>query len=187
MKTLFTAIFLVTGISLGGAPAARAASYGLYPPAADIVLTDPMVRSVQIGDTPVGQIIRMDARTGSVLVALPGIGVRYARLLGTPIAGAGRPAVRAVDLETGVEFVALLPSQPRLVPATVVAADGDVLLIRRQSGRITVTDAVPVGSVFARYGSSYTPALRVTGALRRGAQVYVPDETEPVARVIVRH
>jgi hypothetical protein len=150
------------------------------------VLTDPLVRSVQIGPPPLGQVTAINPATGIGVVSIPGIGVRRARLLGMPVSWAGRQLVRAVDLDTGVEFPAVLPEQPQLTPATMLRANGDTLLVRRTVGRATVTEAVPVAAVLAMTHGSLAPAVRVPGALRRGAQVWLIPQPATVARVI-RH
>jgi hypothetical protein len=158
----------------------------LYGQATGVVLTDPLVRQIQIGPPPVGAVTGWDPATGVGIVVIPGIGVRRARLVGVPVSWAGKRVVRAVDLDTDVEFTAVLPDPPQLVPATVVRAAGDAILVRRRLRGATVTDAVPVGSVFAAKQGGVAPATRVAGALRRGSTVLIPPDTKAWARVIVR-
>lgn len=152
--------------------------------ATGIVLTDPMVRSIQVGPPPVGLVTGLSA--GLATVAVPGIGLRRARLVGAPTSWNGRRLVGAVDLDTGVEFVAMLPEPPQLAPATVLRSTGDTVLVRRSVRGVTVTEAVPVGSVFAVRSGQLSLATRVTGALRRGARVMIPADPASWARVIVR-
>jgi hypothetical protein len=182
MKLWWLLVVLVAG--LGSARILLAADV-IPAPAGDVVLTDPMVRSIQIGPPPVGAVVSLNPATGIGIVAVPGIGLRPARLVGIPQSWAGRRAVRAIDLATGVEFTAILPIAPQLVPATVLRAMGDSILVRRQLRGARVTEAVPVGSVFALSQGSLAPATRVPGALRRGARVFIPPDAGSQARVIV--
>jgi hypothetical protein len=152
----------------------------------ELVLTDPLVRQIQIGPPPVGAVTGLNISTGVGVVAIPGIGVRQAKLVGVPVAWAGHRVIDAVDVATGLEFPAVLPDPPQLVPATVVKASGDAILVRRQLQGATVTEAVPVGSVFATRRGGLAPATRVTGALNRGGRVYIPLDRNSWARVIVR-
>jgi hypothetical protein len=151
-----------------------------------IALTDPMVRSIQIGPPPVGLVTGLSSGTGMAAVAVPGIGLRRARLVGAPVSWNGQRLVQAIDLDTGVEFLAMLPEPPQLAPASVVRAAGDTVLVRRSARGATVTEAVPVGSVFAQRNGQLSLATRVTGALRRGATVMIPADPASWARVIVR-
>jgi hypothetical protein len=169
---------------LAGAPVAPAQD--IPAPGADIVLTDPMVRAIQIGPPPVGAVRAYNPVTGVGLVAVPGIGVRQARLVGVPVPWAGRRVVRAVDLATGVEFTAILPTPPQLVPAKVVRSIGDSILVRRDLPGARVTEAVPVGSVFAAFHGGLAPATRVPGALQPGSTVLIPPDSDHRARVIVQ-
>lgn len=151
-----------------------------------VVLTDPMVRSTQIGPPPVGAVTGLNPATGIGTVVVPGMGLRQAQLIGAPVSWAGRRLVRAIDLNTGVEFLAMLPDPPRLAQATVARSTGDTILVRRPAQGAAMTEAVPVGSVFALRNGQLSPATRVAGALRRGATVLVPAEPTSWARVIVR-
>jgi hypothetical protein len=153
---------------------------------AGIVLTDPMVRSIQIGPPPVGLVTGLNTVTGISTVAVPGIGLRRAQLIGAPVSWAGRRLVRAIDLDTGVEFLGMLPEPPQLAPATMLRAAGDTVLVRRPAQGATVTEAVPVGNVFVQRNGQLSPATRVTGALRRGASVLIPADPSSWARVSVR-
>jgi len=161
-------------------------STSAYGQAAGVVLTYPLVRQIQIGPPPVGAVTGWDPATGVGIVVVPGAGVRRARLVGVPVSWAGKRVVRAVDLDTDVEFPAVLPDPPQLVPASVVRAEGDTILVRRRLRGATVTEAIPVGSVFASTRGSVAPATRVPGALRRGATVLIPPDAKARARVIVR-
>jgi hypothetical protein len=174
----------MAALSLGAPQAAPAQT--IPAPGGDIVLTDPLVRAIQIGPPPVGVVTAVNPQTGVGLVAIPGIGVRQAKLVGVPETWAGRLAVRAVDLDTQVEFIALLPTQPQLVAATVVRSIGDSILVRRQFPHAKVTEAVPVGSVFAVVNGRLAPATRVQGALQPGATVLIPPNAGDRARVVVR-
>jgi len=158
----------------------------VYGQATGIVLTDPLVRQIQIGPPPVGAVTGWDPASGVGVVVIPGIGVRRARLAGVPVSWAGKRVVHAIDLDTDVEFPAVLPDPPQLVAAAVVRAEGDTILVRRRLRGATVTDAVPVGSVFATTRGGMALATRVTGALRRGATVLIPPDAKARARVIVR-
>lgn len=155
-------------------------------PGDEIVLTDPLVRVIQTGATPVGAVRAYDPRTGVGLVAVPGIGLRQAALVGVPVPWAGQPAVGAVDLATGVDFVALLPTPPQLIAAKVVRSIGDSILVRRDLPDARVTEAVPVGSVFAVSQGGLAPATRVPGALQPGHTVLIPPDGDQRARVIVQ-
>src|SRR5205809_4204914 len=171
IQLAFCAVLLAA--ALGGA----AAQSPVIPAPGDVIVrTDPMVRAIQIGPPPVGAVRAYDPATGVGLVAVPGIGVRQARLIGVPVAWAGQRAVRAADLATGVEFVAVLPTPPQLVPARVVRSIGDSILVRRELPEARVTEAVPVGSVFASYQGGLAPATRVPGALQPGSTVLVPPD-----------
>jgi hypothetical protein len=155
-------------------------------PGGDVVLTDPLVRAIQIGPPPVGEVVAYNPTTGVGLVAIPQIGVRPAQLSGVPVSWAGRKAVDAIDLATGVEFVGLLPTPPQLVRAKVVRSMGGSIVVRRDFPGARVTEAEPVGSVFAAYRGGLAPATRVAGALQPGTTVLIPPDTAPQARVIVR-
>jgi hypothetical protein len=176
---------MVASVALGTAEMGLAAPV-VVSPGADIVLTDPLVRSTQIGPPPVGAVTAFNPATGVGVAAVPGVGVRQVTLVGVPGSWAGRPAVRAIDLDTGIEFIALLPSPPQLVTATVLRAAGDAILVRRQVGGVTIIEALPVASVFAPYRSGLAPATRVPGALRRGSRVLIPPEGGARGRKIVR-
>jgi hypothetical protein len=151
-----------------------------------VVLTDPLVRQIQIGPPPVGAVTGLNPASGVGVVVIPGIGVRQVKLTGVPVAWAGHRAITAVDVPTGIEFPAVLPDPPQLVPATVVRSNGDTILVRRQVQGATVTEAVPVGSVFAATKTGLAPVTRVPGALNRGVRVYIPPDRNSWARVIVR-
>src|SRR5438132_237702 len=130
MKLRVLKLIPVAALALGWARSSPAAD--IPTPGGVIVLTDPLVRAIQIGPPPVGAVTAVNPQTGVGLVAIPGIGVRQAKLVGVPETWAGRLAVRAVDLDTQVEFIALLPTQPQLVAASVVRSIGDSILVRRQ-------------------------------------------------------
>ena len=180
IQLAFCAVLLAA--ALGGA----AAQSPVIPSPGDVIVrTDPLVRAIQIGPPPVGAVRAYDASTGVGVVAVPGIGIRQARLIGVPVAWAGQRAVRAADLATGVEFVAVLPTPPQLVPARVVRSVGDSILVRRELPEARVTEAVPVGSVFASYQGGLAPATRVPGALQTGSIVLIPPDGDHRAQVIV--
>jgi hypothetical protein len=182
MKTqlAFCAILLAAALS-----GAAAQSLVIPSPLGDIVLTDPLVRAIQIGPPPVGAVRAYDPRTGVGLVALPGIGVRPARLVGVPVPWAGTRAVKAVDLATQVDFIALLPTPPQLVPAKVVRSLGDSILVRRDLPEARVTEAVPVDTVFAAYKGGLAPATQVPNALQPGSTVLIAPDGDRRARLIV--
>jgi hypothetical protein len=175
---------VAAALMLGSPRAARGQT--IPAPGGDVVLTDPLVRAIQIGPPPVGAVVAYNPATGIGMVAIPGIGTRAARLAGVPVSWAGRRAIRAVDIETDVEYTALLPTPPQLVPAKVARSIGDSILVRRDCPDARVTEAVPVGSVFAAYRGGLAPATRVLGALQPGATVLVPPDTAQRARVIIR-
>lgn len=170
--------------ALGGATAQSPIITPL--PGDEIVLTDPMVRAIQIGPPPMGAVTAYNPATGVGLVTVPGIGVRQALLVGVPVPWAGRPAVGAVDLATGVDFIALLPTPPQLIPAKVVRPIGHSILVRRDLPDARVTEAVPVGSVFAAFQGGLAPATRAPGALQPGRTVLIPPDSDQRARVIVQ-
>src|SRR6059036_1704998 len=97
---LWWLLVVVVGL---GSPRILLAADVIPTPAGDVVLTDPMVRSIQIGPPPVGDLTALNPATGIGIVAVPGIGLRPARLVGIPQSWAGRRAVRAIDLATDVE------------------------------------------------------------------------------------
>jgi hypothetical protein len=182
IELAFCAVLLAA--ALGGA---AAQSPVIIPaPGDEIVLTDPLVRVIQAGVTPVGAVRAYDPRTGVGLVAVPGIGMRQAALVGVAVPWAGQPAVGAVDLATGVNFIAILPTPPQLIPAKVVRSIGDSILVRRDLPEARVTEAVPVGSVFAASHGGLAPATRVVGALQPGSTVLIPPDGDQRARVIVQ-
>jgi hypothetical protein len=154
-------------------------------PGGEIVLTDPLVRAIQIGPPPVGAVTALNPATGIGLVYISGIGVRRAKLTGVPVSWAGRRVVPAVDLDTGVEFTAILPTPPQLASATVVKSVGDSILVRRRATNATITEAVPVGSVFAATNGGLALATRVKGALQPGSTVLIPPDSRSRALVIV--
>jgi hypothetical protein len=178
---------LMSAAALACAGIGRLPAQQLYTPSANIVLTDPLVRSVQIGPAPVGLATAYNPATGLGLVAIPGVGVRRAQLVGVPVPWSGGLAVNAVDLDTGVQFAALLPTRPQLVQVRVVRSIGDSILVRRRSGNALITEAVPVGSVFASTKGGLAPATRVTGALQPGSTVLIPLSTRSRAVVVVQH
>lgn len=184
MKQYLVFTVMLLAAALGGA---AAQSPTLMPlPGDQIVLTDPMVRAIQIGPPPVGVVTAYNPATGVGLVALPNIGVRPAALVGVPVSWAGTRAIEAVDLASGVDYVALLPTRPQLIPAKVVRSMGDSILVRRDFPDARVTEAVPVGSVFASYQGGLAPATRVPWALQPGSTVLIPPDGNPRARVIVQ-
>src|SRR5947209_4959629 len=103
MKLWWLLVVLVAGL---GSPRILVAADVIPTPAGGVVLTDPMVRSIQIGPPPVGALTALNPATGIGMVAVPGIGLRPARLVGIPQAWAGGRAVQAIDLATDVEFTA---------------------------------------------------------------------------------
>lgn len=179
---LFLALSLVAGAASaqGGVPL-----FYVLPTAPEIVLTDPLVRSIQIGPPPVGLVTAYNASTGVGIVRIPGIGARQVLVAGTPFAWNGGRAVRAIDLDTEVQFIGVLPQPPRVVAARVVRASGDVILVRRQGSGENVTAAVPVDRVFAASRGGLTLATRVSGALRRGATVWIPADTRTGSVAVV--
>lgn len=184
MKTGTGLWLLAAAMMLAGGRIAAAQT--VVVPSDQVVLTDPLVRAIQIGPPPVGAVIGYSPTTRVGLVAIPGIGTREARLIGVPVPWAGGRAVRAVDLATDVEFTALLPNPPQLVRAKVARSIGDSILVTRNYPDARVTEAVPVGSVFAPYRGGLAPATRVPGALQPGTIVLVPPDTAQRARVIIR-
>lgn len=182
MKRPLALCVLLLAAALGGA----AAQSPIIPyPTTEIVLTDPLVRAIQIGPPPVGRVTAYDPRPGVGLVAIPGIGVRPARLIGVPVPWGGARAVDARDLATDVEFIAVLPTPPQLVPAKVVRSLGDSILVRRDLPDARVTEAVPVDTVFATYNGGLAPATQVPNALQPGSTVLIPPDGDRRARVIV--
>jgi hypothetical protein len=183
MKRWILKPMLIAALALGASAPSWAAS--IPTPDGEIVLTDPLVRAIQIGPAPVGAVTAVNPATGVGLVAIPGIGVRRAKLTGVPVPWAGRHVVVATDLNTGVEFSAILPTPPQLASATVVKSIGDAILVRRRSSNATITEAVPVGSVFAATRGGLAPATRVKGALQPGSTVLIPPDSRSRALVIV--
>jgi len=184
MKVQLAFCTLLLAAAIGGAAAQSPVIIPM--PGDEIILTDPLVRTIQTGVTPIGAVQAYDPRTGVGLVAVPGVGVRQALLVGVPVSWAGQPAVGAVDLATGVNFIALLPTPPQLIQARVVRSIGDSILVRRDLPDARVTEAVPVGSVFAVSQGGLAPATRVPGALQPGHTVLIPPDGGQRARVIVQ-
>src|SRR5438132_9948668 len=110
MKLRVLKLIPVAALALGWARSSPAAD--IPTPGGGIVLTDPLVRAIQIGPPPVGAVTALNPATGIGLVAVPGIGVRRAKLVGVPVFWAGQRVVRAIDLDTEVEFTAVLPTPP---------------------------------------------------------------------------
>jgi hypothetical protein len=70
-------------VALAGSPAD--AQLLISPSGDSVVLTDPMVRTAQLGYTPIGSLVTLDPRTGIAVVAVPSAGFRWVRLVGTPV------------------------------------------------------------------------------------------------------
>ena len=94
-----------------------------------------------------------------------------------------RPAVRAVDASTGVQFLALVPEETgafpavtnpgELVSAKVVRVTRDSVLLEREENGRTLTEIVPPGRVYAPVQGGFVPANSVR-RLRAGAEVFIP-------------
>jgi hypothetical protein len=151
----------------------RAQSIVVVPWGDQIVLTDPVVRTAQLGYLPQGTLAGLDPRTGVGWALVPGAGGRWVQLLGVPTATAAGLLAPAVDLATGIELRVLAPPlRISLVPATVLRANGNGVTVRRQGG--TQSEVLPYDSVFVRWGERLLPANGGTRALARGARVLIP-------------
>src|SRR5262249_45393612 len=106
---------------------------------AQITQVDPLVRSTQLGYTPVGALTNLDLSRGTGFVGLPGVGPRAVRVVGSVIQTAAGPAVRVVDAASGIQFVALVPNQGAgdasnmgpLVSAKVLRVTSDAAILER--------------------------------------------------------
>jgi hypothetical protein len=183
MKQWRLSAVVIVALAAFGVYTARAQTIPV--PGGEIVLTDPLVRAIQVGPAPVGAVTVVNPATGMGIVAIPGIGVRQAKLVGVPVYWAGHRVVNAVDVATGVQFTAVLPQPPQLVAAKVVKSIGDSILVRRESTTARLTEAVPVGGVFAAMNGGLAPATRVKGALQPGSTVYIVPDPRSRAVVVV--
>jgi hypothetical protein len=147
----------------------------LVAPSGDsIVLTDPVVRTTQLGYVPVGRLVGLDTRTGVAWAMLPG-GGRWVRLLGAPSASPEGLAAPAVDLATGVQVRVLAPAVGTpLVRATLLRASGNGVTVRRYGAPGSQSELLPAASVFVRQGGWLLPAGSALAALPRGAEVLIP-------------
>jgi hypothetical protein len=163
----------ILALSLAALPA-RGQGVLIAPSGDSIVLTDPVVRTTQLGYLPVGRLVGLDTRTGVGWATLPG-GVRWVRLLGAPSASPEGLAAPAVDLVTGVEVRVLAPAVgTSLVRATLLRASGNGVTVRRHGAPASQSELLPAASVFVRQGGWPLPAGSALGTLPRGAEVLIP-------------
>jgi hypothetical protein len=148
----------------------------LVAPSGDqIVLTDPLVRTTQLGYVPVGTLAGLDTRTGIAWVWVPGSGGRWVRLTGTPVATASGFVASGVDLATGVELRVIAPAvRDPLVPATVLRVSANGVTVRRRGASASQAELLPLGSVYFTRNGWTLPANGALGTLAPGAQVLIP-------------
>src|SRR5262249_28972148 len=102
---------VLLGLALTVAPAGAQAVL-VNPTGDQIVLTDPLVRTTQLGYLPVGTVTGTDPRTGAAVATVPGAGSRWVQLLSQPVATANGRIAPAVDLATGVQLLVTIPAPP---------------------------------------------------------------------------
>jgi hypothetical protein len=159
---------------------------------AEIVLTDPLVRQTQVGITPVGVLTNVDMTRGIGYANVQGAGSRFVRISGPPSETAAGLGYRAVDVATGVEFVALVraegPSEPvnpgELVAAKIVRVRNGAVVLEREADGQTITEIVPPRRVYVPVRGGFVPAAEL-GRLRPGAEVFIPAEGGSRGRIIV--
>jgi hypothetical protein len=183
-------MFLAQRTALSGVTAqpALSPSYLL----AEVVPTDPLVRQIQSGPTPVGLLADVDPASGVGVAGVPGAGRRIVRAVGPVVQTAAGPAVRAVDATTGVEFLALVPtpsSEPevtnpgQLTMAKVVKVNPDSVILEREENGKTLTEILPPQRVYAAVRGGFVPAASLR-RLRPGAEVLIPL-TGPRGTIII--
>ena len=159
----------------------------LAPSGDQIVLTDPLVRTTQLGYVPVGTLARLDPRTGVGLVWVPGSGGRWVRITRPPTATATGFVAPGVDLATGVELQVIVPvARDRLVPATVLRVSGNGVTVRRRGASASQAELLPAGSVYLMSGGWPLPASSAPGALAPGVEVLIPADGGPRAAIEVQ-
>lgn len=160
----------------------------LVAPSGDsIVLTDPVVRTTQLGYIPVGTLAGLDARTGLAWALVPGAGGRWVRLTGTPTATAAGLVASAVDLATGIEMRVLAPPvREPLVAATVLRVTRNGVTVRRRGASTSQAELLPVASIYLTRNGWTLPASSATGALAPGAAVLIPTASGARAAIDVQ-
>jgi hypothetical protein len=140
-----------------------------------IVLTDPVVRTTQLGYTPVGSLLTLDPRTGMALVALPEAGERWVRLLGRPVATPSGLTAAGVDLRSGISLHVRIPVvDQRLTRATVLRVSPNGVTVRRRGAPSTDAEVLPHANVYLTRNGWTTPARLLGVQLAPGTSVLVP-------------
>jgi hypothetical protein len=140
-----------------------------------IILTDPLVRTTQLGYLPVGTLAGLDTRTGVAWALVAGAGGRWVRLTGAPARTAAGLVAPAVDLATGVELQVVAPAvRESLVPATLLRVTGNGVTVRRRGAPASQAELLPLGSIYLARGGWTLPAGGATSALAPGAAVLIP-------------
>jgi hypothetical protein len=152
-----------------------------------VVLTDPLVRTTQLGYLPVGTLTGGDPRTGAAIASVPGVGQRWVQLLGAPVATASGLVAPAMDLATGVQLLVVVPPvQERLVPATVLRATANGVTVRRRGAPAGEAEVLPYASIYVSRGGRTLPAASAGAQLSRGASVLIPATSGARGAILVQ-
>jgi hypothetical protein len=177
---------VVTLLCLALAMVPAGAQTVLVNPVGDqVVLTDPLVRTTQLGYLPVGTLTAVDSRTGAAIASVPGAGQRWVQLLGAPASTASGPVAPAVDLATGVQLLVLIPpARERLVPATVLRATANGVTVRRRGAPAGEAEVLPYASIYVSRGGQTLPVTSAS-RLTRGSSVLIPATSGARGAILV--
>jgi hypothetical protein len=181
-----TRVLALLGLALAMAPSG-AQTVLVNPYGDQVVLTDPLVRTTQLGYLPVGTVTGGDPRTGAVVATVPGVGSRWVQLLAPPVATTSGRVAPAIDLATGVQLLVVVPPPRELmVMATVLRATPNGVTVRRRGAPAGEAEVLPQGSVYVLRGNQAVPATRVAGSLKRGATVLIPATSGARGAILIQ-
>jgi hypothetical protein len=158
----------------------RAQQVIVSPSGDQIVLTDPVVRTTQLGYIPVGTLLQANPNTGVAVALVPGAGTRLVRIAGRPTATVAGFVAPAVDLATGVRMQVTFPRSPeQLVRARVLRASANGVTVRRLGLSASQAEILPVTSVYVTWSGTTLPATTLPSRLTPGATVLIPTASGP--------
>jgi hypothetical protein len=181
---LVALLILALAVAPSGAQSVLVDPYG-----DQVVLTDPLVRTTQLGYLPVGTLTSSDPRTGAAVATVPGVGSRWVQLLSSPVATASGRVAPAVDLATGVQLLVIVPppqARELMVMATVLRDTANGVTVRRRGAPAGEAEVLPHESVYVYRGSRAVPATRVAGRLKRGAAVLIPATSGARGAILIQ-
>jgi len=179
-------VVALLGVALATLPAGAQAVL-VNPYGDQVVLTDPLVRTTQLGYFPVGTLTGGDPRTGIAVATVPGAGSRWVQLLGTPVATASGLVAPAVDLATGVQvLVTIPPPREPLVAATVLRATANGVTVRRRGAPAGEAEVLPYANVYVSRGGVTVPATQLASRLTHGTSVLIPASSGARGAILVQ-